>query len=154
MNQDNLPIFEVELPQGDNRKAKLWFLRREEVKDGRECYSASMSIEEDEILEENFHCQPDKPYMENKLGPPKDLSQLPKFSPTVIPFPVFQPEKWAVDKNTIRNAIDALQAGLDHTRGALIEHDSSLGDFRFVFPINMSSRKSNNLLILIKNWES
>lgn len=159
MNQDNLPIFEVELPRGDNRKVKLWFLRREEPKDGREYYSASMTIKEGKTFEENFHCMPDKPtlaqnhkitegsiffnnildeirdeppiflsdtaeflakkdldkpFMENKLGPPKDFFQ-------------FQPEKWAVDKNTLRNTIDALQTGLDHTRSTLTEHDSSLG---------------------------
>lgn len=94
----SMPIIDIELPDGDERKIKQWFLEKKEPKNGREYYQLSATIIE----------APDK---------------LPK----TIPISYFQPEKWAVDKNTLRNIIDALQAGLEHTRSTLAEHDSSLG---------------------------
>ena len=38
-----------------------------------------------------------------------------------------KPELWRVDKMLIRNTIDALQIGIEHTRNNLTEHDSNLG---------------------------
>lgn len=59
-------------------------------------------------------CSVCKPYMENKLGPQKDMSE-------------YQPETIAIPTLEVQNIIDALQAGLEHTQTVLAEHDSSLG---------------------------
>ena len=71
---------------------------------------------------ENFHCMPDK---KSLFNPEKGCV---RGRDNVIPITsLLKPEKWAVDKMLVRNTIDALQSGLEHTRSALTEHDSSLG---------------------------
>lgn len=57
---------------------------------------------------ENFHCQPDKPYV-------------------VLSTQEYQPETIAIPTLEVQNIVDALEAGLEHTQTVLAEHDVSLG---------------------------
>jgi hypothetical protein len=42
-------------------------------------------------------------------------------------FTEYQPELWTVQKDDIYAAIHALDAGLEHTKSALIEHEVNYG---------------------------
>ncbi len=74
---------------------------------------------------ENFHCMPDKNSLFD-LERGRVRGRIDDCS-LKIPELFFQPEKWQVDKNTLRSTIDALRSGLEHTNAALIEHDANLG---------------------------
>lgn len=39
----------------------------------------------------------------------------------------YQPEMWTVKKDDIYAAIEAIKSGIEHTRGALADHDATLG---------------------------
>lgn len=62
---------------------------------------------------------PNKPFIENKLGPPKDMSELELLG--------HQAEHWRIEKFTLLNVLDSLAAGLDHAQTALAEHDVNYG---------------------------
>ena len=50
---------------------------------------------------ENFHCQPDQPFIENKLGPPKDMSELKPFPKITYELPegtLGEVKQWWIDK--------------------------------------------------------
>lgn len=59
-------------------------------------------------------CSICRPYMENKLGPQKDMSS-------------YQPETIAIPTLEVQNIVNALEAGLEHSQTVLAEHDASLG---------------------------
>jgi hypothetical protein len=58
------------------------------------------------MKDENYHCKPDS----ELLGPQEYL-----------------PEIWKIKKDLVYKLITTLQAGLENTQSALVEHDTALG---------------------------
>jgi hypothetical protein len=69
-------------------------------------------------LLENFHCEPDKPWCENKLGAQRDMNE-------------YEPATTAVDEFFLFDCKELLETGLEFTQAALAEHDASLGRTTF-----------------------
>jgi len=169
------PEFTFELPEGDNREIKVWWLEKTEngyylcvsIEDKNnmetpnpdfdKAWLNSLSGKTKEDLCENFHCQPDKPLKDlpekedikganqaahgligNILFPPKTINQTThnriksQKTDNSPPHPFaniqeYRSETVRIEIPELENAIDALQAGLEHTQTALIEHDASSG---------------------------
>lgn len=75
------------------------------------------------MQDENYHCKPD-----SKRGFFDSSEYFPNVVPEIILGPQeYLPEIWEIKKDLVYKLIPALQAGLENTQSALVEHDAALG---------------------------